>query len=230
MPQVQQGDTVKVTWDPKGTVFRVHAIEPDGGVVVYNARGSRGVFFPGEVVVVSKKGALAVGDRVRFPGGFMTYEVIDTMPDVGGFVIRTEESFARRHGESETRSVSADEVELLPNRPPRLRGVPTRRKHRHGVYTYGVLPPRSTFNTAFNGAVRHGGKFEMELTGRDAAAAEWEWGAPEHYTAQGKAFYSFTAAELYRFLENLTANQGDLDAPSLSLASAILSTLGFEWV
>lgn len=85
--------------------------------------------------------------------------------------------------------------------------------------TYGVLPSWREFEKAFKKEVPEG-QYPMTLRGEDSKAARG--------TVLGDG--TFDAKELYKGVKQLTAKyeRGDDDAGSL--ASAILDTLGFEWV
>lgn len=87
------------------------------------------------------------------------------------------------------------------------------------AYTYGQLPPREVFEEYFDERVGDG-QFHIRLSRSDARAAEG--------TVIGDGYYD--SETLWRGLRQLTAKFYDGDDAAGELASAILSTLGFEWI
>lgn len=108
------------------------------------------------------------------------------------------------------------------------------------VLTYGTLPPRSKFVRHVGPKMRGG--YPMELVGRDIEAAEMaiNQGIDSHleairfsqFGAGHKLGLRIADAEsLYTFLRRLIeASESDMDSPAMELASAIMSTLEYEWV
>jgi len=111
--------------------------------------------------------------------------------------------------------------------------------------TYGQVPDQQTFMRRYLRVIGRG-NYEMELVGDDLYAMQDAFGDPQKWIGAGfdRGYYAFDWQNLYMVLQSLveeTENRaastdpdisGDPDfveAPT-SLASSILSTLGFEWV
>ncbi len=98
------------------------------------------------------------------------------------------------------------------------------------VMTYGDVPTQRAFHERYLLVVGRG-NYQMELVGEDLEAMQAAYGDPRGWTKHGKGFYEFDWQNLYRVIQSLVeeGDQGGIEAPT-NLASAILGTLGFEWV
>lgn len=95
------------------------------------------------------------------------------------------------------------------------------REPRLYTMTYGVMPSFETFEAAFMASERAEGGYTYTLRGSDAEIA-YEAGIPVHTEAG--------AEELYEIIGKLRAAWENGNEGAGDLASAFLSTLGFEWV
>lgn len=94
--------------------------------------------------------------------------------------------------------------------------------------TFGVLPPRETFDAAFEMECRKTKGFGVDLNSSDSDLLEWAGVCGVPYTGL------WDADDTWGVITRLTAQweSGDPYAGDEcgQLASSILSTLGFEWV
>lgn len=115
-------------------------------------------------------------------------------------------------------------------------------------YTYGVLPPKKTFNRQYDAIVGRGKLYEMELVGEDLVVfqmADGYEGVQEQFLGMyGKAGFRFDREGLYKFIEALaeiwdspddtytevTAPLAETRDNAGDFASAILTTLNIEWI
>jgi hypothetical protein len=92
--------------------------------------------------------------------------------------------------------------------------------------TYGTIPAYAKFREEYEEEVGRGKKYPMELKGEDRLAAEGtRFGRSGRQTHDVDGLYIGVVELLEKFEEG-----GETADEAGSLASAILGTLGFEWV
>lgn len=92
------------------------------------------------------------------------------------------------------------------------------------MYSFGTMPTKREFHSAWNREIGEGSQFTYQYTfrGGDAASAR---------SARVPVEGSFNEKQIYSTVKKLRDayfKKGDENAGSL--ASSLLSTLGFEWV
>lgn len=129
-------------------------------------------------------------------------------------IVKLKEILQEHHDELEQKGVLSDYLAYALAYKLNIKENPLR------AMTYGEVPHFSEFQRAFDKVIPDGGYYRMELNSSDSKAAE--------FTIIGTG--CFNAEELWIGAKQLVEkfNLGCEDAGSL--ASSILSTLGFEWV
>lgn len=90
--------------------------------------------------------------------------------------------------------------------------------------TFGVMPPYAEFATAVGGGTY---PIEVHAGSEDGRVMRRLRVKPAGYGDHGRLRYELTAKQLYSAVRKL-GNAGDEE--SMSLASAVMSTLGYEWI
>jgi hypothetical protein len=119
-----------------------------------------------------------------------------------------------------------------------------RKRYGHSAHTltFGVVPPFDEFKHHIESGVNDeghrflsaGSKYPIEASSSDAELFDKLKLVPTGVGAYGKPKYEFTAKQLHSLLKKLvrkgeTTKDDELRESAESMASAIMSTLGYEW-